>query len=544
MIAEGADTTFDDAIRRLNRKSLRSALTTASFLSALEYAGHSSSPLFPSLNNEKTRLIAEAAIRSRSAWYKDEPVIPKDLPILLNGALTASDDHRLDEISSDRPRQEMLYDLQKYFSRLAYVQIRPQQNQGIALGQLLAVTERLPHDHWQELPPEIQNVAQSFPQAAQQALGESPSNLIRAATLLLSYLTRVGETFLTHVPTPPSFQKQRWQAEQLYKLVGQAGAQVADLAIHRSAFERMLTNAGLSCKAEPFLRVFSGLIDDLRKLYELPHFNLGPEGHRLSPLDRFPVVLADDGAFFVIPNARKFCAALSSVVHFSLNELCRESYERVRGHCLELYFRRVLSARAPTLLVIPEKKWATGKGNIAGPDLTIIDHGEHPMVLGIEIKFRRMLPNTRFELRDEDIKSNYSDLWSALTKLDGKLDQVLAGRGDYSQYRSDLERARKYPRRLLGVTGEAPFMFAELANALADRDSDFPLHGVSKNWSVMGAETFERFIEASVQHAIPLLDLFDQYLSESTNLELSGGMAEAFGNMELDLSQSYAASFL
>lgn len=541
MTADGADTTYDDAIRRLNRKSLRSALTTSSLLSALEYAGHSDSPLFPCLNLEKTRLVAEAAIKSRAAWYKEELVKPSDLPILLNGAVNASADPRIDDIASGRPRAEMLYDLQKFFSRSAYIQLRPQQNQGVSIGQLLAVTERLPCDNWQELPLEIQDVAKSFADTVVGVLGESPTNLVRLATLLLNYLNAVGNRLLSAVPAPPTLLPQRWQAEELRRLVEQAGTHIDGLAIGRTSLETMIRNAGFSCDPDAFLGIFASPIGDLRSLLKLPEFNVGPEALRLSPLDRFPLVLDEFGAAYV-PNARILCASLSSILHFTLNERCRDQYQTIRGHILELYFRKLLAKRAPDLVVLPEKKW--GKPQVAGPDLTIIDHGANPVVIGIEIKSRRMVPNTRFELRDDDIKSNYEDLWKALTKLNDKLDHVLSGDGEYKEFKSDLDLAKNYPRRLLGIAGEAPFMLAELAPALSNLDPAFPLHTLSSHWSVMSAEIFERFIETAVQHKRSISEALDEYRTDSLNLEIDSPMAESFRHREIDLSQTYAATFL
>jgi hypothetical protein len=541
MVTNGPNTSYDDAILRLNRKSLRNALTTASFLSALEYAGHSSSPLFPCLNFEKTRLLAEAVIKSGAAWYKGEPVKASDLPVLLNGAVNASDDRRIDEITSGRPREEILYDLQKFFSRLGYIQLRPQQNQGISIGQLLAVAERLPCDNWQDLPLEIQNVAKSFRDTVVGVLGESPTALIQVATALLNALKTIGSHFLTLIPAPPASVQQNWQAAELTKLLDHASGHLDGLVISRTSFETLIRNVGLSANLDAFLGIFASPIRDLRNLSKLQEFNVGPEALRLSPLDRFPLVLDESGAAF-IPNARVFCASLSSILHFTLNERCRDEYQKIRGHILELYFRKLLAKRAPNLIVLPEKKW--GKQNVAGPDLTIIDHGSHPVVIGVEIKSRRMLPNTRFELRDDDIKNNYEDLWKALTKLNDKLDQVLAGSGEYQEFKSDLDRARNYPRKLLGIAGEAPFMFAELATALSNMDSTFPLHTLSSDWSVMSAETFERFIEAAVQHGRSIREALDEYRLDSLNLEINAPMAEHFRKREIDLSLSYAASFV
>jgi hypothetical protein len=57
--------------------------------------------------------------------------------------------------------------------------------------------------------------------------------------------------------------------------------------------------------------------------------------------------------------------------------------------------------------VIPESRWKSPKGGADGPDLLIIDHSEDPSVIGVEVKSRRMVPGTRYELLDEHLVQNY-----------------------------------------------------------------------------------------------------------------------------------------
>lgn len=193
---------------------------------------------------------------------------------------------------------------------------------------------------------------------------------------------------------------------------------------------------------------------------------------------------------------------------------------------------------------MPEEKWLTGKGEVAGPDLVIIDHGPHPSVLGIEVKFRRMLPRTRFELLDEDLTENYGDLWKAIKALPDKLVHVFALAGGYQKYHAELERARNYPRWNVGLAGEAPFMFGELALFRATKDHAFPLFGFWEPWAVMTVEGFERFVEVVVQHSRSVAKVLSEYQEDCADMEPSGSMADSFKNTELREEQSYAASFL
>src|SRR5215813_7776162 len=139
MILRRSSTTYADAITRLNAKSLKHSLEVICLLSCVECTVENNSPLHSFLNNETIRLLAEAVVKSKAAWYKDRLISSTDLPILLNGANSALEDKRLEqEVVSGGERQEMLYRLQRCFSRMAYLQFPPQQSHVIPLGQLLA----------------------------------------------------------------------------------------------------------------------------------------------------------------------------------------------------------------------------------------------------------------------------------------------------------------------------------------------------------------------------------------------------------------------
>jgi hypothetical protein len=186
----------------------------------------------------------------------------------------------------------------------------------------------------------------------------------------------------------------------------------------------------------------------------------------------------------------------------------------------------------------------TAKWEVAGPDLVIIDHGPHPSVLGIEVKSRRMLPSTRFELLDEDLTTNYGDLWKAIKALPDKLVQVFALAGGYQRYHADLKRARDYPRWSVGLAGEAPFVFGELALFRATRDQAFPLFGFQEPWAVMTVESFERFVEVVVQHHRFVAEVLSEYQEDCADLEVSSTTADSFKNVELREEHSYAAGLL
>lgn len=211
---------------------------------------------------------------------------------------------------------------------------------------------------------------------------------------------------------------------------------------------------------------------------------------------------------------------------------------------MELYLSKMLNSRAPYLKVISEAKWMTVKGEVAGPDLVVIDHREPPCVLAIEVKFRKMLPSTRFELLTEDIAGNYEALWKAIRSLPAKLGPVFGLSGDYAAFSADLSRAVEYRRWHVGLAGEAPFAFGELSRYLSASSPDFPLHGFSEPWTVMSVETFERLVEVVVQHDRPLSAVVEDYCEDCQNLELSESRAEMFRSVDLEEDRSYAVNCL
>jgi hypothetical protein len=438
----------------------------------------------------------------------------------------------------------MLYGLQRFFSRVAYLQLRPQQSPVIPLGQLLAIVEVLPTENWVELPQHVQHSARKFPSTASAVLGATATDLLTTHALVGDYFARLGQVALDRVPHPMGVRLPvSQQAKTLTSLLSGFGNQLDHFRLTPDHFERIYGKAAVD-RLKKYGLLFAQSIQEHRKLLSAPPYQVGPEGLRLSSIDRFPLIAADEPHVWYAPNIRLLARAAPEVIHFTLNEHCREVYERVRGPLLELYLAKLVKARAPTLTVIPEKKWMTGKGEVAGPDLVIIDHGPYPSVLGIEVKFRRMLPSTRFELLDEDLTTNYGDLWKAIKALPNKMVEVFALAGGYQKYHADLKRARNYPRWNVGLAGEAPFVFGELALFRATNDQAFPLFGFREPWAAMTVESFERFVEVVVQHSRSVAEVLSEYQGDCANLEVSGTMADSFRNVELREVQSYAASLL
>jgi len=538
--------TYAATISRLNSCNLAHALEYVCLLSVLESEGGLDSPIFPLLNSEQVRLLAEAVIKSKAAWYKDQQIRIQDLSILLNGATDALRDGRLEqEVISGGERQRMLYNLQRYFARSAYIQIRPQRTSWVALGRTLAILEIIPTSHADEFEPRIQQQITRFPECVRDILGMSVRDLVRTHLYIGFYFEQLGRALLRKLPTkrPGQYLSAEWKTRVLGQLLLSSSD---DLQRFR------MTSLGLSQFAgeqsgnllDQYAKVFGRSVSVHRHLLNAKDYQIGPDGHRLSPLDRFPLVADENSEAWYIPNVRLLARSAPEILHFTLNENARKEYEEFRGWVLEVYLRLMFKNRAPQLVVVPEAKWMSPKGEVRGPDLLIIDHSDDPAVIAVEVKSKRMVTRTRFELSDGDLTQNYEGLWKALKVLPEKTTKALNLLGEYKNHEEDLSRARSYPVYYLGVVGEAPFLFGEMTEYRRMKDSNFPLYGFNGTMGVMSVDTFECMLEVSVQNRRSIAGVLRDYLEDCKQMELSNPMAEDFRQANLDLSQSFACSFL
>jgi hypothetical protein len=538
-------TTYEDAISRLNSRSLDHALRLISLLSAVESEGGAGSPISSLVNSEFIRLTAEALIKSKASWYKERPVEPNDLPVLVNGSNEALEDKRLhQEVISGGERQEMLYKLQRYFARLAYIQIRPQQEPFVAIGRTLAILEVIPDQHLNRLPSQLRNEASLFLIRVREVLGLSVSEIIMVHLSIMDYFGRLGQLLLQSLPCPKleRFSAGR-QSEILGRLVASSHNYLHFFCLTRDVIGEVEgEHVGKILPA--YAAIFGRRVAIHRELLEHKEYQVGPAGHRLSPLDRFPLIGREVGNGWYVPNVRGFACSAPEVLHFTLNEICREPYQNIRGSLLEIYLQLMLERRAPDLIVIPEKRWSSPKGGIDGPDLLIIDHSADPVVIAVEVKSRRMVLATRYQLLDDDLIDNYTDLWKALKRLPDKVAMVFSFAGDYAEHKYDLNLAKSYPVYYLGVAGETPYLFGELAEYRRLHDPDFPLYGFDVPVGVMSVETFERMLEVSVQGGRSIAGVLREYLEDCTKIELSSAMAESFRNVGLAAEQSFGFTFL
>jgi hypothetical protein len=540
-----SELSYDSLITRLNKKGLQYCLEASTLFSIIEFLGGSNSLFSPLLHNENIRLFAEAAVKSKAAWYKDRQLELSDFPFLINGTSQALDDPRFFHISSGRPREEIQFDLQCHFSRVAYLQILPQQNPMLGIGQFVAVAAVIPSTEASNFPQNRENQALSFQAEVESALGASIQELLRIHLYIQEYFGQLGEEVIRSLP---SSQRRSVNNSKLAEYLASflKSFRPGRFVLVAGEIEKRFDKSWIG-HLEPYFQVFARPIKDHRCLEDRPN-QKGLPNLRASSLDRFPLIEGRVPNTYFVPNLRLFARSFSQVAHRALEDYSRElreKYRNIRGFALEIYLRKMVAERAPALRVIEELSWFDSRGESAGPDMLIIDHGGQGCVIAVEVKVRRMSPSSKFDLDASSFSgTDFDDTWEALKNLPGKIKHVFNFEGGYAKHKNELSRAIGYRRWCVGVVGEAPFMFGQLTSYLSRTSESFPLKDLGYPWAVMGAETFERMVEVAVQNGRSLQEAIELYHKACQTLKLSEPMAEMFNGFELDYQRTFAASQL
>ncbi|NLE06569.1 MAG: hypothetical protein GX638_17430, partial [Crenarchaeota archaeon] len=513
-------TDYKDTIIRLNSKNLQNALEVVSLFSCFEkgFEREEHAATLSVLHCETVRLLSEAIVKSKSAWYKTDKLTSKDIPTLLNGANQAMSDNRLkDEVPNGGERQDMLFKLQRYFSRVAYIQLRPQNNAilSLPLCQLYATIEVIPKEYWNQFPEAFKKKIKELPSTITNSLGVSVENILIAHIIVCSYFSEKSEAINEAMPRPINSLPVNsiWESKILNMLLNNFDPYLDLFRIELNIFEQKY-GKHLRELIKKYGKVFGRGINTHRELLSHKEYKIGLNGLRLASLNRYPLIEATDGNTWYVPNIRGLFRFFPDALHFTITEQLKKEYEDIKGYLLEFYLSQLLKNRMTELVVIPEGSWKEKKGENKGSDFIIIDHGINPCVIGIEIKSRRMKPATRFLLSDNDLIENYKDLWDAIKKMPEKLVKAFSLVGDYQKYEDDLKKAFDYPRFYLGIAGETPYLFGELALYLSKKNTEHLLNDFTEPWAVMSTETFENFIEILFHNNRAIADVLNEYMED------------------------------
>ncbi len=174
-------------------------------------------------------------------------------------------------------------------------------------------------------------------------------------------------------------------------------------------------------KIQSYLDLLSKTTRQLREL--LRNESVYTEGlipDRLSPLERFPIILLPDQKY-IIPNLRHFDNAVTEVLHFILQGIYPgNDYNQLRGYIQEIYLRLLVQERLESITIIPEISYARLRNRIEGPDLTIID-SDHKTLIALESKAKRMRVISRVNPASPSLVEDLKGAISAFEKLPGKI---------------------------------------------------------------------------------------------------------------------------
>lgn len=547
--------TFDDAIRRLNSKNLEGLLEVSSLLSSLELFGSEKSEVFPMLNFEKCRLFVEAIVSSKAASYKSAMFSDRDLSYVMNAANAALDDRRLDEIVSGRPRDEMLYDLNKFFSRRANIQFRQQELP--AIGRILGLLEVIPRKNINLFPEKYRTTVSQFSQEDMpRALSTSLRNLAVIYLFIADWYKKVNDitwkeyrsrSYINNFEIQPHTNR---QAKILYGLYACLPKVRGYLYFSLKSLMDNVPPGISETSFDAFMDIFARTMSEIRDEGKKPVYQHGVPGWQLSPLEQYPVVAIKSGTQgtigtkFIVPNVRIFLRSFADVIHFSLQERCGNSYNEVRGLSQEVYLRLLIANRLPYCIVIPETAYKTSSGEKRGPDLTIVDRKSSRLIV-IESKARRVRAENRFTLDEKIFDQNFSEsLYDPLIRLQEKISYLYKGIPEYQDYQVYLNSTKGHNPIYVVIFGESLYLSSNLIRYRAKKENNHPLRDFDEVHCIMSLDIFELAVEIAAAENITISQVLEEFWIDSGKMELDCNMAESFRDRNLPEGQTFAESFI
>lgn len=551
----GKKPTFDDAVTQLNSKNLDALLESSCLLSCVEFYGGMNSPVFPTLNNEKCRLFSEAIIYSKAASYKSTKLTSSDLSYILNGVGEALDDPRLSqELVSGGARDEMLYAMQRFMARMANIQIRQQEiRSSSTIGRLIALLSVLPQNHIGEFDPAMQNAVRQLAEDIPGALNASLRDLATVFMLLNVHYQRVAQgafKFLesfrpSEIPKGTLIERRAWMIYRLYDFQNIRPY----LWFSREALGSIVGHPLPESIFSSFVALFARPIRQIRDESNNRVYRVGPQGWRLSPLERYPVVMregeqgSERDQRFIVPNIRTFMRSFGDVVHFALQERFGNAYNEVRGLSQEVYIRLLTKDRLPSCVVIPEIPYRSPKGEKKGPDCTIVERQSRRLIV-VEAKARRVLAETRFTMREGIFDTNFAPVYELLDRLQGKVRDLYAGLPEYAAYQAEIDSTKQSPPICVAVVGESVYMMNEIIRYRARTEAGHPLRDYPWTFCVMSMESFELAVEIAASEGISLAQVLEEFWEDGASMEPSGHMSDSLRMRTLRRGSSFAESFL
>jgi len=543
---------FDDAVTRLNSGNSNELWELAALLSVLEYYGSSELDLFPALHPERPRLFCDAVLRSRASIHRDRQYRPSEFVSILNWSGEGLLDPRIEAIRSGRPREEMLFDLTRFFARWGNIQIRYQEIENADVGRAIALYHVLPE---------------------RGTFRDEPTALLvkRIRDGICSFLgCSIPEFLLVYVKVGLRCWHLFQQVKQAlpagmatscstgHKQLERLSAILQWLYVSRSSFSSSISFSaeglaeiwGVHASPEAitaFLDCWSAQTQVLRSLLASPAYSAGSGSWCLSPLERYPVVRLDrlsqaSVQRFLVPNLRFYLRSMPGVLDYALQESLGDEYNQFRGAVYEEYVTGMLREEYPHSLAIPERSYTPRKSEAKGPDVVFVEEAGEPLIL-LEVKARRVGAKTRSDMDDQSLDANLQDAYAALRRLPGKADDLFAGLDEYEEVRLLASKTTRASTLCVCVLPDTPFAVNELTHYRVAH-GDLDLGDIDLPFCLMSVATLEKAIACAKSRQSSLAAVLMRFIERARNLDMQGPLAEFFGEPTEPRGALYGESFL
>jgi len=551
-VSNNQNSSFGKAVTRLNSGNLNELWELAALLSVLEYYGCHALDLFPELHFERPRLFCEAILASKSSFLHHRVYTPDDFIKVINWSDDGLMDKRFSQIESGRDRKTMLFDVTRALARMANIQMRYQDTQAGDQGRIVALYDVIPatgvfRDE------ATASLVKRVKRKIDDTLGCSILELLRVYAKaglwqrnLYDNLNLALNLNLEQQFTRKQDRLHRLRAV-LSRLFGLRPAMSPIISFTQQDLLKLAVGGDREAALDAFRACFCASTQPLRSLLSLPAYSTGEECWHLSPLERFPVVemqvMHREHPRFAIPNFRFYLRSLPAALDYTLLESLDEEYDQFRGAVLEAYVARLLQDEFPGSIVAPERAYSRAKGKtVRGPDVAFVEAVGEPLLL-IEVKARRVLAATRSQMDDDSIDLNLADALSALRRLPSKASDFFRHLEEYSELDQALRATTREQTIGVCVLPDVPFGINELMYYRADR-GEHRLREIDIDYCIMGIATFEKAVAVAKSRRLPLSVILREFMARARDLEMTGPLAEFFGEEGADPDRIYGETFL
>lgn len=523
MLERLGELAFIDATTRLNGMNLPHLWHTCTLLSLLEREhgrfGQTGS-LFPLLNAPRVNMFAKAILASTALPYKSRTLSNADFGYVFNRINDASTDPT--QFPSRTPELDGRRRLAGFLHTLANSQFPYQNPDPIArMGRAYALSSVIPTLHRDALQ---RRLGVRFLDPTSTTLDDAGTVVDDVLDTLFRALVRVqmsGKPFgalfdrlssstVRGVTVPPANTPDQSRLLKAYLATAWPHTRLLPISMKSLA----LPSDGDEGPAR-IRRVVTHVARTTHELRTMQsterHYQLGFVAHRLSPLERFPLVLLNSESF-VVPAVPYLERLIGDAPHYLLQDHpeLATAFRETRGFAQEYYLQQLLAEREPSLVQIPERPYAGPNGRIDGPDLTLIDR-QRGRLIAIESKARRITVETRVDPDLEAFRTNLADGIRAMLKLPQKIDDMLTRTDVYGDHAESIAHALEQPPIGVVVIGDGTPLLTELVReVLTDAESE-ALDAARARLMVMGLDLFDLAVDVAVEHNVPLAQILDEY---------------------------------